>query len=95
MTTTRLSVKGQIVIPKALRDARHWGPGTRLHVTETTEGLLLTPAGGADKQSLAAGLAALRERAGYTGPVRTVTEMHQAVVAEATRRTNPGRSRKR
>ena len=42
--TTVLSQKGQVVLPKALRDACRWNPGTRLTVRETPEGLLLTAA---------------------------------------------------
>lgn len=41
METTRLSTKGQIIIPKPLRDALRWRPGQELEVIETQEGLLL------------------------------------------------------
>jgi AbrB family looped-hinge helix DNA binding protein len=41
METTRLSTKGQVIIPKTLRDALRWRPGQELEVIETTEGLLL------------------------------------------------------
>jgi AbrB family looped-hinge helix DNA binding protein len=44
METTRLSTKGQIIIPKALRESRAWGPGTKFTVEETPEGVLLRPA---------------------------------------------------
>jgi AbrB family looped-hinge helix DNA binding protein len=43
METTRLSSKGQVIIPKAVRDARHWEPGMELAVVETPEGVLLKP----------------------------------------------------
>ena len=43
MQTTTLSTKGQVIIPKALRVARQWGPGTELEVHETPDGLLLRP----------------------------------------------------
>ena len=42
--TTLLSQKGQVVLPKALRDACRWSLGTRLTVRETPDGLLLTAA---------------------------------------------------
>lgn len=41
MAVTTISTKGQIVVPQALRAARGWGPGTRLAIEETPEGLLL------------------------------------------------------
>jgi len=41
MQITKLSSKGQIVLPKSIRDARHWRPGTKLVVEEVPEGVLL------------------------------------------------------
>lgn len=41
METTRLSTKGQVIIPKPLREALHWRSGQELEVIETPEGLLL------------------------------------------------------
>ena len=32
METTRLSTKGQIVLPKAMRVSRAWGPGTEFTI---------------------------------------------------------------
>ena len=43
METTRLSTKGQIVLPKSVRTSRAWGPGTEFTVEETGEGILLRP----------------------------------------------------
>ena len=43
METTRLSTKGQIVVPKNIRLSRSWGPGTEFTVEETAEGVLLRP----------------------------------------------------
>jgi AbrB family looped-hinge helix DNA binding protein len=45
MQTTRLSTKGQIVLPTAIRVSRAWGPGTEFTVEETGDGILLRPAG--------------------------------------------------
>jgi AbrB family looped-hinge helix DNA binding protein len=39
--TTTVSTKGQVILPKAIRDARNWGPGARLVVEGTTDGVLL------------------------------------------------------
>ena len=43
MPTTRLSSKGQIIIPKTIRKARAWKPGQEFEVIETDEGVLLRP----------------------------------------------------
>ena len=83
MSTTVLSSRGQVIIPKALRVARRWGPGTQLEVHDTPEGLLLRPAAPKAKGSLAGGLAAIRSRIGYSGPVVPLAEMDAAVQREA------------
>ena len=41
--TTTLSSRGQIVIPKELRDARRWPTGTTFVVEEVAQGILLKP----------------------------------------------------
>lgn len=41
MKTTRLSSKGQVIIPKALRDAHHWEIGQELIAVDVGEGILL------------------------------------------------------
>ncbi len=43
METTRLSSKGQVIIPKVFRSAHHWEPGLELMVIDTGDGLLLKP----------------------------------------------------
>ncbi|MBI3371502.1 MAG: AbrB/MazE/SpoVT family DNA-binding domain-containing protein [Betaproteobacteria bacterium] len=44
METVKVSSKGQIVIPKALREAGHIQAGTELVISAVAEGLVLTPA---------------------------------------------------
>jgi AbrB family looped-hinge helix DNA binding protein len=43
MTTTKLSSKGQVIIPKPVRSAHHWGPGQELVVIDVGDGVLLKP----------------------------------------------------
>jgi AbrB family looped-hinge helix DNA binding protein len=41
METTKLSTRGQVVIPKELRKSYHWDVGQELDVIDTGDGLLL------------------------------------------------------
>src|SRR5204862_7143145 len=43
METTKLSSKGQIVLPKAIRQSRRLPPGTEFLVENTPRGILLRP----------------------------------------------------
>ena len=43
METTKLSSKGQVIIPKGSRQAHDWKPGLRFVVEDTDAGLLLRP----------------------------------------------------
>ncbi len=73
--STLLSQKGQVVLPKTLRDAQRWQPGTRLYVQTTPEGLLLTaaaPVKTGDPRAVA-------ECAAYRGTKRSVEEMTDAI----------------
>ena len=91
MPITVLSSKGQVIIPKALRAARRWGPGTQLEVHETPDGVLLRPAVPTAKVALDSGLAAIRRRVGYRGPAVSVSEMDAAVLREAARHEPPAK----
>ena len=87
MKTTRLSTKGQIVLPKEIRVARAWGPGTKFTVEETGEGLLLRPATLFPE-------ARLQDVAGYLrskGKAKTPAQMRASIVPEVKRRHDRGR----
>ncbi len=43
METTRLSSKGQVIIPKAVRSAHRWEAGLDFLVIDTGDGILLKP----------------------------------------------------
>ncbi len=38
---TTVSTKGQVILPKAIRDRLQWDAGTRLVVQQTADGVLL------------------------------------------------------
>lgn len=73
--TTVLSQKGQVVIPKSLRQARGWLPGLRLVVESTPDGLSLRPL--VAKRAEAA--SALLGCTDYRGPRRSLAEMEAAI----------------
>jgi AbrB family looped-hinge helix DNA binding protein len=85
MQTTLLSSKGQVIIPKILRVARHWGAGTRLEVQDTPEGILLRHIAPVKKTDLKSGLAAIRLRVAYAGPTLSLADMEAAVLHEASK----------
>ncbi|MGH6715873.1 MAG: AbrB/MazE/SpoVT family DNA-binding domain-containing protein [Bradyrhizobium sp.] len=41
--TTTVSTKGQVILPKSIREERCWRAGTRLTVESTPDGVLLKP----------------------------------------------------
>jgi AbrB family looped-hinge helix DNA binding protein len=43
METTKLSSKGQVIIPRAFRSSHHWHAGLELLVIDTGDGILLKP----------------------------------------------------
>lgn len=63
MQTTRVSTKGQIVIPKPLRKALRWAAGKELVVVQTEDGLLLKPASATAAVAVDDAYACLREAA--------------------------------
>ncbi len=75
MNTTRLSSKGQIIIPKSIRDEYQWAAGIEFFVIDTADGVLLKP-----KRPFP--LTNLSDVAGclnYQGTAKTVEEMEQAI----------------
>lgn len=77
--TTKLSTKGQVVLPKSLRAAHRWKPGTEFLVQERDEGILLIPKTGAKSGSWDRLVGCLP----YSGRRKSIREMDEAVAAEA------------
>lgn len=87
MEVTKLSSKGQLVLPKRLRDSRNWQAGTQFAIEESTEGLLLRPLRPFPPTRL-------KDVAGclpYHGKPKTVRQMRKAVEASVKERRGRGR----
>ncbi|WP_066821533.1 AbrB/MazE/SpoVT family DNA-binding domain-containing protein [Sphingomonas mali] len=80
--TTIVSTKGQVILPKAIREQRHWASGTRLTVEDTAEGVLLKAAPMFAETNVDAMFGSL----GFEGKPKSIDEMDAAVAAEAKRR---------
>lgn len=87
METTRLSSKGQIVVPKNIRTARAWVPGTEFTVEETSDGILLRPAGSFPRVTLDRVAGCLRSKRNS----KTATQVRTAVERQVLRRHDRGR----
>jgi len=75
METTRLSSKGQIILPKSVRESHHWVPGTEFVVVDTPDGILLRPA----KSFPPSRLEEVVGCTGYKGPTKTLQDMEDAI----------------
>ena len=78
MERTKLSSKGQVILPAATRNANQWGAGVEFAVENTAEGVLLRPL----KPFAATVLEDVTGAAGYKGRPRTLEEMDDAIAAE-------------
>ena len=77
MKTTKLSSKGQVVLPSRIRSAHHWQPGVEFSVEDTPDGVLLRPL----KPFKPTRLEEVFGCAGYTGPAKTIEEMDAGIAA--------------
>ena len=77
MATTTVSSKGQIVIPRHLREKHRLTSGVRLQISETDEGLVLSPIKKARSRAGLAGWHALRGSAKGTGALKEHLEEHR------------------
>lgn len=80
--TTVISTKGQVILPKAIRDLRHWIPGTRLTVEDTPEGVLLKAVPIFPETKLDSVFGSMP----YDGPALSIEDMAEAIEREVKRR---------
>ena len=81
MEITRLSSKGQIIIPKAVRESHLWKTGTRFQIEETQAGILLKPVSGFPETDLQHGLGCTN----YQGAPKSLEDISRSVDAELKR----------
>ena len=85
--TTTVSTKGQVILPKAIRQRRNWATGTRLVVEDTPQGVLLKAA----PVFAPTRLEDVARMLAYRGRPKTIEEMDAAITAEVRRRRARGR----
>ena len=80
--TTTLSSRGQIVIPKELRDSRRWHAGTSFTVEEVAQGILLKPVSAFTPSALDAVMGCTA----YRGPALSQADIDAALDADVAKR---------
>lgn len=82
MTTTRLSTKGQLIIPKEIRDRHGWEAGAELEIEDRGDCLVVRKTGELPETTLED----LIGCTGYQGPRRSLDDM-AAAIAEGARQS--------
>jgi AbrB family looped-hinge helix DNA binding protein len=82
MAQIRISTRGRVVVPKAIRDKRRWKAGTRLTVEERSDGVLLRPVAKCKVRTVKDLVGILK----YRGPASMVEETNAAIDKEFKRR---------
>jgi AbrB family looped-hinge helix DNA binding protein len=75
MDSVKLSSKGQVIIPKPIRDAYHWDTGQELTLIDTGSGILLQPKAPFAESTLDKVAGYLR----YTENAKSIDDMNKAV----------------
>ena len=78
---TTLSSKGQIVIPRQIRQSHCWEPGVRFSIYENGDEIVLKPVISRKKTVLEDVIGC----AGYTGPKISIAEMDAGILVEASK----------
>ena len=75
METTKISSKGQVVIPKSLRVAHHWEAGQELVVVDVGDGVLFKPRSPFKETDINEVASSLK----FTGKTRSLDDMDEAI----------------
>ncbi len=87
METTKLSTKGQIVLPKSIRESKGWRAGMELSVEETPQGVLIRPSRPFPPTRVEDVAGCLH----YKGRPKTLRDMEKGPLQMAKRRHESGR----
>jgi len=79
---TRLSTKGQLIIPKEIRERHGWRPGSQIEVEDHRDVVVLRPARGVPRVKLED----LVGCTGYEGPRLSLADMEEAIARGARER---------
>jgi len=82
METTKLSSKGQVVLPKSVRDQHGWAPGTEFEVESTPDGVRLRAKAPFARTELRNVFGSVH----HAGPAKTLEEMDDGIRAAVARR---------
>ena len=82
METTKLSSKGQVVLPKSVRDARGWREGTEFVIETVADGVVLRTKKLFPPTSIDQVAGSLT----YKGPPKTQEDFDRGILAEVARR---------
>jgi AbrB family looped-hinge helix DNA binding protein len=87
-SNTTVSTKGQVILPKAIRDQLGWDAGTRLSVEQTAGGVLLKPLTTAFPPTRPDDVFGCLA---YKGKPKSLEEMDAGIIAEVVSRHARGR----
>lgn len=79
MATTKLSTKGQLIIPKEVRDRHGWKAGTEFDIEDLGHAVVIRPVLAIAPTTLKDVLGCLR----YSGKPKTLAEMEKAIAEGA------------
>lgn len=82
METTKLSSKGQVVLPKSVREQHGWAPGTEFVVESTPDGVRLRAKALFPQTELAQVFGSVR----HAGAAKTTEEMDTGIRTAVARR---------
>jgi AbrB family looped-hinge helix DNA binding protein len=91
METTKLSSKGQVVLPKSVRDARGWREGTEFIVETTADGVVLRT----KKPFRPTSIDQVAGILPYKGATKTLQDFDRGIRAEVARRHRRSKTKPR